>query len=300
MPRLWLLLPLCLALAHPRAGAQELETRAYSPNPIGARFALASLAHSQGDVLLNSSSPIEGFEIEADTLFTGLGATFAVADRVASLGIVVPLVDGTATGQVDGVPERVDRTGLGDSRVRLALSMLPDSAQDLAEFTRAPPDRTLGVALVVVVPTGEYYEDKLVNIGSNRWSFRPEVGGWRRFGRWSVDGSAGIWLFQDNDEYFGGRRRSQEPIGVLQGSLSYTFAPRLWLGAGATWYAGGITEVDGVPERNRQENSRAGLTLAVPVGQSLSIKLAWSTGVTARFGGDLDSYAVTVQYLWFR
>jgi hypothetical protein len=299
MSRPWLLLPLCLVLAHPRAGAQELEARAFAPNPIGARFALASLARSQGDMLLNSSSPIEDFEIRADMLSLGLGGTFAIADRVASLGVAVPLVDGTATGRLDNVPERVDRSGAGDARLRFSLSLLPDSAQDLAAFTRAPPARTLGASLVVVVPTGEYYEDKLINLGSNRWAMRPEVGGWRRFGRWSVEGSMGVWFFQDNDEFLGGKERSQEPMGVVQGHLSYTFSPRLWLGAGATWYAGGRTEVDGVSDRNRQDNSRAGLTLAVPVGRSQSVKLACSKGVTARFGGDLDTCSVSWQYLWF-
>ena len=86
----------------------------------------------------------------------------------------------------------------------------------------------------------------------------------------------------------------------MQGHLSYTFAPRLWLGASGTWYTGGTTSVDGVSDHNRQGNSRAGLTLAIPVGQQNSVKLAWSTGVTARFGGDLDMYSLTWQYLWFR
>jgi hypothetical protein len=67
-----------------------------------------------------------------------------------------------------------------------------------------------------------------------------------------------------------------------------------------TWYTGGTTAVDGVSDRNRQENSRAGLTLAIPVGQQNSVKLAWSQGVSARFGGDLETYSLSWQYLWFR
>lgn len=299
MSRGWLALLTCLALAPICTGAQELEARAYAPNPVGARFALASLARSEGDMLLNASSPIKNFEIEADLLIMGLGGTFAIADRVASLGLVVPLIDGTATGLLNDVPGRVDRSGIGDARVRFGMSLLPHSAQDPASFARTPPDRTLGASLLVVLPTGEYFDEKLINIGSNRWAFRPEVGGSRRFGRWNVDGAVGVWLFADNDEYLGRHERSQEPLGTAQAHVSYTFAPRLWLDAGATWYTGGTTSVDDVSDRNRQSNSRAGLTLALPISQRLSIRLAWSTGVTARFGGDLDSYAVTWQYLWF-
>ena len=113
-------------------------------------------------------------------------------------------------------------------------------------------------------------EDKLVNLGNNRWAFRPEFGGARRFGRWNIDGSLGVWFFDDNDAFLGDKERSQDPIPTLQGTLSYTFAPRLWLAASGTWYTGGSTSVEGVSDRNRQDNSRAGLTLAIPVGQQNS------------------------------
>jgi len=294
-----LLILLSAALCSRAALAQELEARAYAPNPVDARFLVMSYAHSDGDVLLDAASPIEDFEIRSDSLATGLGGTFELASRVASLGIVVPYVDGTATGRVNGVPDRADREGLGDLRLRFTMSLLPGSALSPADFARTPPDRTMGISIVVNAPTGQYDGDKLINLGTNRWAFRPEFGGSRRFGRWNLDGSLGVWLFADNQDFFGGKVRSQDPLPTLQAHLSYTFAPRLWLGASGTWYTGGTTSVDGVSDRNRQDNSRAGLTLAVPVGKRNSIKLAWSKGVTARFGGDLETYSLSWQYLWF-
>jgi hypothetical protein len=297
---LMLLALLALGLGPQVAAGQELEARAYAPNPVGARFLVMSWSHSEGDILLDASAPIQDFEIGADSYAAGVGGTFAVLDRLASAAIIVPYIEATATGLVNEVPERVDRTGMGDLRLRLTLSLLPGSAQDVATFMRAPPDRTLGVSMVVSVPTGEYFPDKLVNLSTNRWAVRPEFGGSRRFGRWSIDGSLGVWLYGDNDEFLGDQQRSQDPLPTLQGHLSYTFAPRLWLGASGTWYTGGTTSVDGVSDHNRQGNSRAGLTLAIPVGQQNSIRLAWSTGVTARFGGDLTTYSLTWQYLWFK
>jgi hypothetical protein len=279
---------------------QELEARAYAPNPVGARFLVLSYAHSDGDVLLDAAAPIQDFQVRADSLSSGIGGTFAFASRLASLAIAVPYVDGTATGLVNDVPARADREGLGDLRLRLTLSLLPGSAQSLADFARATPDRTLGVSVVVNAPTGQYFKDKLVNLGTNRWAIRPELGGSRRWGRWNLDGSFGAWIFGDNDEFLGNKERSQDPITTLQGHLSYTFAPRLWLGASGTWYTGGTTSVDGVSDHNRQGNSRAGLTLAIPVGKQNSVKLAWTTGVTARFGGDLETYSLSWQHLWFK
>jgi hypothetical protein len=291
---------LALALVPPVAAGQELEARAYAPNPVDARFALLSWQNSTGDMLLDAAAPIQDFEIRANALAAGVGGTFALGDRLASVALIATYADAEATGVVNGVPERADRQGMGDPRLRLTLSLLPGSAQSPADFAQNPPDRTLGVSLVVSAPAGEYFDDKLVNLGTNRWAFRPEVGGSRRFGRWNVDGSLGVWLFEDNDEFLGSQERSQDPLTTLQGHVSYTFAPRLWLGLSGTWYAGGTTSVDGISDRNRQENSRAGLTLAIPVGQKNSVKLSWSKGVTARFGSDLETYGLTWQYFWVR
>ena len=180
---------LALVLISQRVAGQELEARAYAPNPVGARFLVLSYAHSDGDMLLNSSSPIKDFEISANSYVTGVGGTFAIADRFASVALGVPYIDGTAEGRLNGVPQRADRAGLGDLKLRLTLSLLPGSAQSPADFTRNQPDRTLGARLVVSAPTGEYFADKLVNLGTNRWAFRPTFGCSLRFGRWNDDGS---------------------------------------------------------------------------------------------------------------
>ena len=91
----------------------------------------------------------------------------------------------------------------------------------------------------------------------------------------------------------------QQSIKGLQGHVSYTIRPRLWLAADATFYAGGRTAVGSVKKDDRQENSRAGLTLSVPIGSRHSVKLAWSEGTTTRIGGDFRTLSGAWQYLWF-
>jgi hypothetical protein len=287
-----------LGSALPALG-QQLEPRAFAPNPVGAHFVLGSMVHTEGDVLLDASSPIEDFRINLNVYAAGYGQTFALGDRVASFAIVAPYADGRASGTLNGEPRSVSRAGPGDLILRITASLMPGSALDPATFARHTPDRTLGASLVIVAPTGEYFSDKLINIGTNRWAFKPELGGARQFGRWGVDGSIGAWFYTVNDDYFGGSRRKQDPIGAVQGHVSYTFRPRLWLAADVTWYTGGRTQIDGVSQGDRQENSRAGLTLSVPVSTRQSVKLSWSTGTSTRIGGDFDSVSLAWQYLWF-
>ena len=83
---------------------------------------------------------------------------------------------------------------------------------------------------------------------------------------------AGVWLFTDNDEFFGGVNRSQDPMPTFQAHVSYTIRPRAWVALDSTFYFGGETSLNGVGSNDRKENSRVGLTLSLPVGKSHSLK----------------------------
>jgi hypothetical protein len=154
---------------------------------------------------------------------------------------------------------------------------------------------------MAVVPTGRYHRDRLVNLGSNRWSFKPEAGVSIPVNRWTFDAYAGVWLFTDNDEFYpGAARREQDPVVALQGHVSYTFRPRFWLAANATWYSGGTTTINGVESADLQRNSRIGATISIPLGQRQALKAAYSTGATTRIGGDFNTFAVAWQMTWVR
>ena len=83
-------------------------------------------------------------------------------------------------------------------------------------------------------------------MGTNRWAVKPEIGVSHPVGKWRLEAAAGVWIFEENPEFFGGRRREQDPLASVQVHVSYTFRPRLWLGVNATYYDGGETTVDGV------------------------------------------------------
>ena len=108
-----------------------------------------------------------------------------------------------------------------------------------------------------------------------------------------------MWLFTTNDDFYGGQVRKQDPLGALQAHVSYVFRPRLWVAADATFYTGGRTTIDGQPKDDVQNNSRIGLTGALPLGRRQSLKVSWASGFTTRVGGDFQTLAVAWQFLWF-
>jgi hypothetical protein len=287
-----------LALAA-AARAQELEPRAYSPNPTGANFVLVAFGRTSGSVVFDPSLPFEDVNAQVNGATLLYGRTFGLLGRSASAGVGLPYVWGTMDGQVQEEYRSIRRSGLADMRLRLAVNLFGGPALALKEFAKRRPRTTLGASVVVAAPIGQYDPAKLVNIGSNRWAVKPEIGVAHPVGRFMLEVYAGGWLFSDNRDFFGGRHREQSALGTLQAHVSYTFKPRLWVAGDATFYRGGRTTVSGTPNADLQENSRLGLTLAVPIGRHQSLKASWATGFTTRIGGDFDTLQVGWQYLWF-
>ena len=294
-----ILLGIAGALAVPaEVLAQELEPRAYSASPVGANFAFVGYSWSGGQVLVDESLPVSDVESRIDSLITGYSRTFGLAGRASSLAVTVPWFWATMSGNVGESRRAVERVGLGDVRLRLAVNLLGGPALSPAEFATRQQRTTLGASLTVVAPTGEYDGTKLVNLGSNRWSFKPELGVSIPLGKWFIEGSAGAWLFTDNDDFFGGARREQDPLTLLQLHGGYQFHPGFWIAADANYYRGGESTIDGVARKDLQANSRYGLTLSVRLAPGLSAKLAAATGLTTRTGTDYDTVLLAVQYLW--
>ena len=277
------------------AGAQEIEPRAYAANPLGVTFAGVSVLHSRGDVVLEPSSPLTDVNAKVYVGALAFGGTFSLFGRTASAGVGVPYAWAKVSGRIGEDARSVERAGLADTRVRFAVNLLGGRAMALPEFVRRKPSTTLGTSLVVSIPTGQYFDDKVVNIGTNRWAFKPEIGVSHPTGPWTLELYGGGWFFTDNTSYQGNQRREQRPMLSLQSHAGYTIQPRLWVAADLTYYVGGRVVTNGAPATDRQDNVRIGLTTSLPVGRSNSVKLAWSKGAITRLGGNFDTWAIAWQ-----
>jgi hypothetical protein len=280
------------------AAAQELEPRSYAPSPVGVNFLVTTYAHQSGEILLDPTLPLRDVEAGLNAGAIGYGRTFGLAGKSASLMAVLPYVWGEMSGEVQEQRRSITRSGLADMRLRFALNIFGGPALKPKEFAARKLTTTLGASLTVVAPTGQYDPAKLINIGSNRWSFKPEIGVSHPIGRWYLELYGGVWLFTDNNNFYGGSRREQKPLATFQGHVSYTIRQRLWLAADLTFYSGGRTIVDNVINADLQSNSRFGFSGSLPVSRSHSVKVSWARGLTTRVGGDFTTVAITWQYIW--
>ncbi|MFN7985546.1 MAG: transporter [Vicinamibacterales bacterium] len=288
-----------LAFAH-SGRAQDLEPRAYSVSPIGTRFFVASYGKQSGSIVTDASLPLQDLHADVNTAAIGLGTTFSLFGKQALITAAIPYGWGTIDGKVFEQERSITRSGLGDTRVKLSVNLFNGKALTLKEFAARTPHTIIGTSLTVVVPTGQYDRQKLINLGTNRWAFKPEVGVSQPVGKWYLDAYAGMWFFGANDEFYpGGSRRTQAPLVSLQGHASYTFRQSLWAAFDATWYAGGSVRVNDGPSTARQSSTRLGGTFSFPLRKHQSIKVAYSNGVTARFGAKFNTLTVSYQLTWF-
>lgn len=168
----------------------------------------------------------------------------------------------------------------------------------LAEYRDHRSDWIVGGSFRVGLPLGQYDEDKLLNIGLNRWSFKPELGVSKPWRRWLFELAAGATFYTDNEEFLVASTREQDPLIAVQGHVIYTFPNGIWAGLDGTFYTGGQSTLNGTVNDDRQSSSRVGLTVSFPVKPQHSLKLYASTGATVRSGGDFTTAGAVWQYRW--
>ena len=278
-------------------GAQDLEPRAYSISPTGTNIVVVAYSRASGDLSFDPTLPIEDGHATLHGTVLAYFRSLDVLGRSANVTLTLPYMWGDAQGRVGSAFLRARRSGLRDAAVRFGINLYGGPAMDLKTFAAYKRRTNIGASIVVVGPTGQYDPARIINVGSNRWAVKPELGLSRALGRFLLDVYGGVWLFTDNTNFQGGTR-SQDPVGVGQTHISYNLRRRLWVSFNANFYAGGRTTLNGTRNADFQRNSRVGGTISIPVSLRQSVKVAYSTGAYTTIGADFQSVAIAYQYLW--
>lgn len=289
---------LATLLAVPLAYGQELEPRAYTNLPIGLNFLVMGYAESQGSLSTDPALPIEDAKLKMHTALFAYARSLDLWGRSGKFDVILPYSRLSGNAQFAGAPIEREVSGYSDPRFRLSMNFYGAPALAMPEYRSYEQDLVIGASIQIAPPLGQYDADRIVNLGSNRWTTRTEIGFAKAFAPLTLDMSAGATLFTDNDNYFNGQRREQEPIYSAQANLSYDFGNNIWAALGYTYYMGGRSTVNGVVRDDEIGNSRVGLTLALPLDRNFSVKLNVSRGIVTRIGTGFDIVGVALQYRW--
>jgi len=298
-----LLVVLLLLLLAATSNAEELEPRRWAHLPINTNFAGGGYAYADAGISFDPVLKIENAQAEIHTWAAKYIRTFSLFDRTARVGVLQAYQEGRWSGLLDGTPTTVRRSGWTDTQLRFAVNLYgapPLEGKAYLDYRAAAKRETIvGAGLAVQLPTGEYMSDKLINLGTNRFTFRPQVGFVHSRGPWSLETTGMMALYTDNDNFYNGKTLEQAPLYIIHGHLIYSFRPALWAGASLGYNYGGRSKVDGVRKEDRKENLAWALSFGFPLSRRLGIKVAYIGSRTRQpTGSDADIFALGFSTFW--
>jgi hypothetical protein len=288
------------------AANQDLAPRAYVITPVHSNALVLSYSYFNGELLFNNILPITDSTASINLQTLTVYHSFNLLGRSANFTASLPYGVGTFRGTAIGNEIVAYRSGLTDTVYRVSVNLSGGPSMSLGEFRSWRQKLLIGASIKIIAPTGQYDSTKLINPGSNRWGFKPEIGLSRRWGHWVLDVYTGAWFYTENPKFFsenqyasGIYRQTQKPIFAFEGHLSYDVKPRMWVSLDGNYWHGGVTSLNGIENPDTmQSNSRLGGTVSVPLTMHQSIKFGYNYGAYIRFGGNYQNISIAWQYSW--
>jgi hypothetical protein len=260
-------------------------------------------AYTEADIGFDPVLDLENVEMESEVWVAKYIRTFALFDRSARIDITQGYQEAEWTGLLQGDPAKATRNGPTDTFVRFSTNLHGAPAlqgKDFAAYRSANSNDTIvGFGLVLRLPTGDYHDKRLLNLGGNRYVLRPQLGISKQIGPWSMEATTEASVFFDNDEFFNGNKLEQDPLYIIHTHLIYTFRPGLWLSASAGYDYGGETTVNGKSSNDRKQNTGWGFRGAYPIRRTVGVPLAsLHLRPEESTGGDSETLLGSIAYMW--
>ena len=290
----------------PICRTQDLAPRAYVITPLHSNAINLTYSFFDGNIIFDGTTPITDATARFNVSTISISHSLNFFGRTAMFSASLPYGVGNFRGTVADAETLAHRSGLLGTSLRFSVNLIGGRAMNVQEYVRWRQKTIVGVSIKLVPASGQYDPTKLINLGTNRWAVKPELGYSRRWGHWILDAYGGVWFFTTNSDFFsrnqfspGTNTQTQSPTGSFEGHLSYDFKPRLWLSLDGNYWFGGSTSLNGVQNiATSQRNSRVGATASIPLTRRQSIKLSYNDGAYIRYGGNYQNISVGWQYGW--
>lgn len=296
------LLQMFFILATPCLG-EDLEPRRWAHLPIDTNFVGAAYAYTEGNIDFDPVLKIENGQFQMYTWGAKYIRSFALFKKTARIDLLQVYQEGNWTGLLDGVPTTVKRSGWYDTNLRFAINLYgspPLQGKEYAVYRAAAEVETIvGAGLSVQFPTGKYLDDKLINVGTNRFTFRPQFGVVHSWGNWSLETTGLVALYTDNNEFIIDNKLEQEPLFIIHGHLIYSFRPGVWAGVSGGYDYGGRSTVNGTSKDDRKQDLAWAFSFGFPLSRQLGGKISYiGTRTQESTGTDSDTFLVGLSAFW--
>jgi len=279
--------------------SQELEPRNLTNIPIGVNALVGGYVYSSGNILLDPAVPIENLKSNLHTFVFGYLRTINLFGLSSKFDVVVPLAfgDWDYALEEETVHRKID--GLGDPRIRISINLFGAPAIDNASLKDYRMKTIVGLMLQVITPFGQYEPSELINLGSNRWNFRTNIGVAHALDEWILEAYLGAFLFTDNSKFLNDSNLKQKPLLTAKTHIIRSLSNWGWIALNIGYGLGGKTEINDIPRDTRISTFRFGLTFSYSIDKQSSLKLTIVSGKRIEKGPDFDAIGLVYQFLWF-
>ncbi len=283
--------------------SQDLQPRRWTHLPIDSNFGGIGFIYTSADIAFDPVLRIDDVVLDLQTIPVKYIWSFGLLGKSARVEWLQAYQDAEWNGLVAGVPTRAARSGWSDMSFRFAVNLLgapPLNREEFAQYqATATSDTIVGAGVEVQLPTGEYFPDRLLNLGTNRVTFRPQLGVVHRQGPWTAEMTASSWFFTDNDDFFSGNYLEQAPLHTIQGYVDYTIQPGHWVGAGVAYAVGGESTVSGLPKDDPRDAVVWGCSWGYSLSKQVNSQLTYfSQRTLTAVGSDSNNLAATLSFNW--
>lgn len=256
---------------HSTLFAQDLEPRRWTPLPSGTTILGIGVGHNTSSLNFDPLLEINDADVKRDFLILNYTHFFSLAGKALRFDALLPFHNAKWDGLLRGKPANVQRTGIADPRFRLSINLYgaPGSG------AKKPANTVVGAAIAVNVPWGKNYKDKLLNLGNNRYTIRPQIGVVHTRGPWSYELTGSVFFFTDNNDFFNGNTMEQDPFYAIQTHIIRVLRPGVWGSLSAGYGEGSRSTVNGKKNDDRRDGFIAALSAGVPITANQGVKLSY-------------------------
>jgi len=283
------------------AWAQFTDAHSYDNTPVGTNQIELSYAYAHADSSIDTSLIIAGAKLNLNQGMISYARYLGLFNRTVWVEAGAPI--GGLNGSVSGTGIQGSINGVGDSSYQAAMLLKGGPALTVEQFKNYKPTTILGMSFTVTAPTGRYNANQILNLGSDRWLFKPELALSQPFGpeqKWQLDAYANAYFYTDNTSYHGREILHQQPLPGFEGHLSYSFNDNVWLSFDTRYSFRAITFVNGVDQSNGQHNFILGSEMNVLINTRASLLFEFAKALVHQNGPALTGFAVKYNYTWGR
>ena len=284
----------CLLLLGSSCFAQDIEPRRWSNIPLGTDILGVGYVHTNGKIFFDPLLQVQDAKFISNSFIVQYIKPFKIGSKSARIDVMIPYSIARWEGLLNGVSTTVNRNGIADPRIRLSLNFIGMSAmkpKEMIEFLKANPKRTsFGASLAVTLPLGQYFDEKLLNLGQNRFIFRPQIGMLHHWKNWSYELSGSVFLYSKNEDFSNGKTRKQNAVFAAQTHLIRSFKSKMWVSLSFGYGLTGQSFVNNEPNNDDRSDILGATSFGFALSKKQAIKLSYIRTETLNdIGANLNS-----------